>query len=58
MIITSLFHAVSYPDLCIEVLGELAQEVRGEFVHWKASKRLIVDGDDCKSRNYIPPNTN
>ena len=58
MIVTSFFHAVSYSDLCIDVLGEFAQGLRGEFVHWKASKRLTVDGDDCKSRTYIPPNTN
>lgn len=53
-----ILHAVSYSDLCIDVLGEFAQGVKGEFVHWKASKRLIVYGDDCKSCNYIPPNTN
>ena len=53
MIITSFLHTVSYSDLCTDVLGEFAQGSKGEFVHWKASKRLIVDGDDCKSCNYI-----
>ena len=58
MIITSFLHTVSYSDLCTDVLGEFAQGSKGEFVHWKASKRLIVDGDDCKSCNYISRNTN
>lgn len=56
MITPSFLHAVSYSDLCAVMLGEFAQWVKGEFLHWKVSNSLIVG--DCKSCNYISLNTN